>query len=405
MDSTQTKKKPLSGPLSKRARTEVRMSNTSTSSLGTKSKTIFLIAHSQSDTHLGKLSPFFIEKAIRGISSEVNQIKKLRSGDLLLEVPSNKADVFLHCTNLADKSVSFSLHKTLNTSRGVISENDLLELSEEELLQGFAATGVTNVRRITIRRDNKQIPTRNIILTFDTPDLPETITAGYLRCKIRPYVPNPLRCFNCQRYGHGAKTCRGKATCPKCGKDTHGEENCTSGPHCTNCGGDHPAYSRSCPSWKIEKEIQSVRVIQGISYAEARKQVTPFHLPKTFAAAAKTVKTNTIGVQTEISCPPAESFAEWLRKIHCLSQSSKQSVSTATVLSVAANASPSGNKKSTKQKERNKSNEPVKERDISLDRKETSDDSSEEMEVVRETPPGGKIHVKYKGRVPILPPS
>ncbi|GFX07142.1 hypothetical protein TNCV_4268941 [Trichonephila clavipes] len=39
-----------------------------------------------------------------------------------------------------------------------------------------------------------------MILTFNNPNLPATVKAGYLNCKIRPYVPNPLRCFKCQRF-------------------------------------------------------------------------------------------------------------------------------------------------------------------------------------------------------------
>ncbi|KAF8784776.1 hypothetical protein HNY73_010414 [Argiope bruennichi] len=42
---------------------------------------------------------------------------------------------------------------------------------------------------------------------------------------------------------------------------------------CLNCSGSHPAYSRDCPKWKTEKEIQSLKVRRNISYAEAKKFV------------------------------------------------------------------------------------------------------------------------------------
>ncbi|XP_049268933.1 sterile alpha motif domain-containing protein 1-like [Rhipicephalus sanguineus] len=36
--------------------------------------------------------------------------------------------------------------------------------------------------------------------------------------------------------------------------------------------GDHPAYSRSCPSWKKEKEIIGLKVKFNLSFQEARKR-------------------------------------------------------------------------------------------------------------------------------------
>lgn len=70
------------------------------------------------------------------------------------------------------------------------------------------------------------------------------------------------------------------------------------------------AYSQSFHACKVEKDIQSIYVSQNISYVEACKQVFPFHLKKTFLAAVKTMNINFINIQIEISCPPAEFFAE-----------------------------------------------------------------------------------------------
>lgn len=63
-------------------------------------------------------------------------------------------------------------------------------------------------------------------------------------------------------------------SCAKCGSQEHAVENCTSDPHCSNCDGDHPAYSRSCPAWKREKEIITLKVNENISYKEARNRLS-----------------------------------------------------------------------------------------------------------------------------------
>lgn len=132
---------------------------------------------------------------------------------------------------------------------------------------------MTGVRRITTRKDGKIIETKHLILTFSTPTLPKSLKAGYLNCSIRPYIPNPLRCFQCQRFGHSKASCRGNITCARCSAVGHESENCSEPARCVNCQKDHPAYARSCDKFKIEKEIQAVRTKQNISYVEAKNIV------------------------------------------------------------------------------------------------------------------------------------
>ncbi|GFX25495.1 hypothetical protein TNCV_1407611 [Trichonephila clavipes] len=49
------------------------------------------------------------------------------------------------------------------------------------------------------------------------------------------YIPNPLRCFNCQRYGHSKNVCRGQPTCPRCGEVGHDSNDCGKKERCVNC--------------------------------------------------------------------------------------------------------------------------------------------------------------------------
>ncbi|KAL1488428.1 hypothetical protein ABEB36_014901 [Hypothenemus hampei] len=39
--------------------------------------------------------------------------------------------------------------------------------------------------------------------------------------KVSLYIPPVIQCYNCLRYGHTAKTCKGKDKCFTCGKDKH----------------------------------------------------------------------------------------------------------------------------------------------------------------------------------------
>ncbi|GBO17071.1 hypothetical protein AVEN_26384-1 [Araneus ventricosus] len=60
----------------------------------------------------------------------------------------------------------------------------------------------------------------------------------------------------------------------RCSLPDHDSNNCSSTtPKCYNCTGEHPAYFKSCPRYKHEKEIQTVKITKNISCPEARKIV------------------------------------------------------------------------------------------------------------------------------------
>ncbi|GBN35890.1 putative RNA-directed DNA polymerase from transposon X-element, partial [Araneus ventricosus] len=107
----------------------------------------------------------------------------------------------------------------------------------------------------------------------NTPRLPEYIKAGYVRCSVRPYIPNPLRCFKCQRFGHSKTNCRGTLTCARCAVAGHESTGCTAVEKCVNCQGKHTSFSRSCPKWELEKEVVTLKFKNNISFPEARRLV------------------------------------------------------------------------------------------------------------------------------------
>ncbi|GFV29865.1 putative RNA-directed DNA polymerase from transposon BS [Trichonephila clavipes] len=221
-------------------------------------------------------SPFAIHKAILGIGDEPKSIKRLRSGDLLIETISDLQTMsFLLAKTFLNSPVNVSPHKTLNSCRGVISEPDLLSTPESEILEGFSDHSVIQARRITIKKDSNIIPTKHLILTFNSPKLPTTVKAGYLNCKIRAYIPNPLRCFKCQRFGHSQIACRVQLTCSRCASVGHSSADCSLEQKCVNCSQPHSSDSKQCPKWKAEKEIQATKTNRNISYLEARKLIAP----------------------------------------------------------------------------------------------------------------------------------
>ncbi|GFT62001.1 putative RNA-directed DNA polymerase from transposon BS [Trichonephila clavipes] len=129
-------------------------------------------------------SPFAIHKGLIGIGGEPKSVKKLRSGDLLIETSSAVQTKSFLLAKFLDSPANITPHKSLNSSRVVISEPDLLTTSEAEILEGFSNQGVIQIRRITIKKNTVIIPTKHLILTFSSPTLPQTIKDGYFKCKI-----------------------------------------------------------------------------------------------------------------------------------------------------------------------------------------------------------------------------
>lgn len=228
------------------------------------------------DMPLTKLSPFAIQKGISGIAGTVKDVKKIRSGQILIECSKKShADNLLHCNSLGGVPVRALPHPHLNSCKGVICTRDLHDMEEDDIVTELKDQGVTHVKRITIKRDDKIIKTGTYILTFKLHDLPGKLLIGYLSVQVDKYIPNPLRCFSCQKFGHGSASCKNKPVCCTCGEDGH-EPICTRPPKCCNCQGNHPASSKVCPVWIKEKEIQRIRVTKKISYPQARKEVEGF---------------------------------------------------------------------------------------------------------------------------------
>jgi len=51
----------------------------------------------------------------------------------------------------------------------------------------------------------------------------------------------------------------------------HGGNSCSNEMKCPNCSGSHAAYSKDCPKWIMEKNVQCVKAERGISFTEACK--------------------------------------------------------------------------------------------------------------------------------------
>ncbi|CAN8028558.1 unnamed protein product [Ixodes persulcatus] len=301
-----TKQKTFLDRPPKRVYTEVHAINTTKSA---EKFPRFLVMHCKSEKPLQNCHHSLFPKHLCPLLERTSLPKKMTSGDLLVEIKtSEQSTALLSLNSVSDYKVTLTPHRSLNTVKGVISEDDLLESTEDELVDGLSDRdqGVVAAKRISLRREGQEINTKHVILTFELSKVPESIKAGYFNCRVRPYVPNPRRCFHFQRVAHSAQSCRGKTTCAKCGLNDHPSDNCANPPHCVNCGEPYAAYSRSC---KKLKEVITLKVKENISFPEARKRLS-FLQKGSFATVTRTggVSSKTsVGTQVcpkDLAAPP-----------------------------------------------------------------------------------------------------
>ena len=272
----------------------------------------FLLVESGDDSlPVTKLSPFAIDKGFQAlISGRLRSIKRLRNGTFLVECDTKKqSDLLLKSQKLVDRPMTVSIHPTLNSSRGVIRCRELAGMSETDIRDELSEQGVILVKRIRRKEDGQDKDTNTLFLTFCNANLPKDIRIGYLRVKVDPFIPNPLRCFKCQKYGHGAQRCSSAAVCPKCALEHEGP--CTNPPKCVNCKGAHPSSSKDCDVWKKEKQIQQVKTERKISYPDARRivqETSSWSLPgaKPLFASVAAKQVVSCAVQTDITWVKSE---------------------------------------------------------------------------------------------------
>ena len=116
-----------------------------------------------------------------------------------------------------------------------------------------------------------------------------------------------MQCYNCQSFGHSAKTCRSKQKCLICGEN-HSHKGCPSRelrkPTCANCKESHVASYKGCPEYKKQAFRQHV-VSNQKSYASVLSQNTLLQskLPQTFTFTAEHLTKFVASVVIQIAQP------------------------------------------------------------------------------------------------------
>ena len=231
----------------------------------------FLIIESANkDKPITSLSPFVIEKQIEALIGTVKSVKKLRNQTLLVETTrKSQTENLLRTKTFFSLPVKVSEHKTLNSSKGIIRDKALKGESDDNIRENLQEQGVTAAKRFKVKKCHDFVDTNTILLTFNSVVPPKTLKIFYRIIPVEMYVPNPLRCFNCQRFGHHENNCPVDigSVCERCrkGGDDHHTNQCTNPAKCINCGKDHLSRSSECEVWKKRERNHEIKSHQKLN--------------------------------------------------------------------------------------------------------------------------------------------
>jgi hypothetical protein len=202
------------------------------------------------------ISPFYVKQGLDLNRGKIKNASGLRNGTLFVETfTENQSNALLKASLLGSYPIQVERHVTLNSSWGDFSTNALDGLSDEVVQSFLPDQSVSRANRLTGKRDDKPFPLRTIFLTFEVPDLPSHVYLGYERVPVRAYIPNPIRCFSCQKFGQTQQLYTSDITYSNCGEAGYGDSPCTNPSKCVNCQGNHSSNSKKCMIFLKEKDI------------------------------------------------------------------------------------------------------------------------------------------------------
>jgi len=217
------------------------------------------------DFNLAKANPLLVAKWLKERVGEVAKVWPVGS-DLKVQCTQAQANLLKKCKNYEKKQI-----------RVKIIEH---RVEKKAMLFGVPVSIPTDdIRKFSsiiekaVRYPKQGLPSETVCITFEKSvvDIPDQIYLGYLKFRCHEYVPQPRRCFKCQRYGHVSVSCNATRRCAKCGED-HGYDECQQGQEqlkCCNCGENHSAAYKGCKEYHKAKEVVEVKIDKKISYAQA----------------------------------------------------------------------------------------------------------------------------------------
>lgn len=176
-----------------------------------------------------------IKKNIRGII----EILKVGKNSIRIRCSNYKfANKILEDRRLQNNECNYKIYIPLiyTTSIGIV-RNIPMEIEMEEILKYIECDcNVVDAVRMNFWDKEAQVskPSYNIKITFRSFKIPLEVVIFKAKMKVNQFIPRPLFCKKCLKYGHTINYCENKPKCVNCGSEDH-SENCISDKKCIYC--------------------------------------------------------------------------------------------------------------------------------------------------------------------------
>ena len=224
-------------------------------------------------------------------SLRVSKVQELKSNRFLVIRDTPLDIAILQSDNkmkaCLGQNVSASLPKAYQTaktaSKTLVVKGVPTEVSEKDFKEFLDLNKIiyAKAEHLTSKKDGRVLQMFKLEIKDEAEA--ETLISQNLTCHITGIIykveefRSPVsvqQCWNCQSFGHSAKTCRSKTKCLICG-ESHHHKGCPNRekkqPKCANCKGSHVASYKGCPAYKKQAFRQHV-VDNQKSYAAILRQ-------------------------------------------------------------------------------------------------------------------------------------
>merc|ERR1711915_1132228 len=218
---------------------------------------------------------------------------------LIEATTKSQSEDYLAIKNIDKINIKVTKHDTMNSIQGtiVLPDNDGEPIEKNVLLDSlkkrYPKVQDCELYVLPSRQENKQA-LKIAKIKFEGEDLPQKIKILGQNREIRPYVPKPLRCKNCSKYGHLKKYCRNQSVCAYCGSEEHATMWKCGEQKCANCEQNHHARSKECRYYIYNTELKMLQERTGMSIREAKLElkVRGIQDPAKKPAYSSMIKTN-----------------------------------------------------------------------------------------------------------------
>ena len=214
----------------------------------TTAKTLTTVIITSGQVNIAKVHPIKLKNELHHILGNIHAIKVFNNS-IILKLDEDQTATMKKTKKLLNYNITVKIQRSTQGTKGVIhGVSNEIEMDELQ----FA---LTDYHVISATRFGKLQNSETVLLTFNTTSLPPFVTIGLKQHRVKTYIPQPVRCYNCNRYGHTSTYCTTKIKCPNCaGNHKYTECNSTN-KKCQNCGGNHNAAYKGCSEHQKAKEI------------------------------------------------------------------------------------------------------------------------------------------------------